>query len=106
MYDQVSVEDTTNNIVFRINELGSGLHIGEQGLVSRSAIFLFINSDSLLQGLTSTHSLSGLINHTDTVIGVVHTVYAIAWLAINQSVSQSLPSNSQYSTHNHFRDQA
>jgi len=98
VYDEVLVEDATNNLVVKINQLGSGLHIGERELVSLSNSYLIVNVDALLQGLVSTQS-SSLMNHADTVIGVVHIVYAIAWLAINQSVSQSLPSNFQYSAH-------
>lgn len=97
------MEDATNNLVVKINQLGSGLHIGERELVSLPNSYFIVNADALLQGLVSTQS-SSLMNHADTVIGVVHTVYAIAWLAINQSVSQSLPSNFQYSAHNPFRD--
>jgi len=96
------VEDTTYNLVVKINQLGSGLHIGERELVSLPNSYIIMNVDSLLQGLVTTQS-SSLMNHADTVIGVVHIVYAIAWLAINQSVSQSLSSNFRYSAYNPFR---
>ncbi|KAJ3573658.1 hypothetical protein NP233_g2277 [Leucocoprinus birnbaumii] len=80
VYDEVLVEDSTNNQLVKINELGTGMYIGERG-----------------PDLMPTAPLSSLVNNVmsamfggprtmDTVLGVVHTVYAIAWLAINQSL--------------------
>jgi len=48
------VEDTTYNLVVKINQLGSGLHIGERELVSLPNSYIIMNVDSLLQGLVTT----------------------------------------------------
>lgn len=89
VYDEVLVEDSTNNQLVKVNELGSGMYVGERG-----------------PDLMPTAPLSNLVNNVmsavfggprtmDTVLEVVHTVYAIAWLAINQSLDPAEAANRQ-----------
>ncbi|PFH54811.1 hypothetical protein AMATHDRAFT_38056 [Amanita thiersii Skay4041] len=84
VFDESLVEVTNGQLV-RVPELGSRLNVGEKG------------PDILPPPTSSIHSLFGFLlgghrpNSSDTVVAVKHTVYAVAWLALNQSASLRLP---------------
>jgi ubiquitin-conjugating enzyme E2 O len=102
VFDEALVEDSTNNQIVKINEMASGMYVGERGPVSfplfHSALdTLFSNHPP--QDLMPTAPISNLVNNMmsavfggsramDTVLDIQHTVYAVIWLAINQSVSR------------------
>ncbi|KXN83875.1 putative ubiquitin-conjugating enzyme E2 23 [Leucoagaricus sp. SymC.cos] len=80
VFDEALVDDSTNNQVVKISEMASGMYVGERG-----------------PDLMPTAPLSNLVNNVmsavfgggramDTVLEIQHTVYAIAWLAVNQSL--------------------
>jgi hypothetical protein len=83
----------------RLPELGSRLAVGETGVVCLD-LFLSIQSVNIcwLQDVLPPPSTGAQTvfqstqeNHEkkDVVVAVKHTVYAIAWLAVNQSVMKS-----------------
>ncbi|KAF8634421.1 hypothetical protein AX15_000872 [Amanita polypyramis BW_CC] len=76
-----SVVEIANGQLIRVPELGSRLNVGERG------------SDILpppTSGILGYLFGGGHRPHTsDTVIAVKHSVFAIAWLALNQSLSQA-----------------
>ncbi|KAJ7293424.1 hypothetical protein C8J57DRAFT_1551895 [Mycena rebaudengoi] len=79
LYDEVLVEVSTGELV-RLPELGSRLSVGEKG------------QDILPPITSSVHNLFGFLlgsarpSGSDTVVQITHTVYAITWLAVNQSL--------------------
>lgn len=96
MYDESIVEVSTGQLV-RLPELSSRLAVGEKGSVSlfhftARAIHSICSQDILPPPTNGVQNLFGFLlgNHraggVDTVIGVKHTVYAVAWLALNQTV--------------------
>ncbi|KAI0355359.1 hypothetical protein OH77DRAFT_1403203 [Trametes cingulata] len=93
MFDESLVEVPGGNLV-RLPELSARLAVGERG------------PDILPQPMSSVSGILGFLlggnrpSDRDTVISVKHTVLAIAWLAINQSLSpeeaQSRPRPQRY----------
>lgn len=85
----------------RVPEVSAHLTVGERGGVScRFVLSVHIRAEILQDILPSTSGengqsfLSYLLGGTrasvfDTVVDVKHTVYAIAWMAINQMVCYS-----------------
>ncbi|KAI0650395.1 hypothetical protein C8Q79DRAFT_902140 [Trametes meyenii] len=93
MFDESLVEVPGGNLV-RLPELSARLTVGEKG------------SDILPQPMNSVSGILGFLmggqrpSDRDVVISVKHTVLAVAWLAINQSLSseeaQSRPRPQRY----------
>ncbi|KAF8640906.1 hypothetical protein AX17_000554 [Amanita inopinata Kibby_2008] len=83
VFDESVVEIADGQLV-RVPELGSRLNVGERG------------SDILPPPTGSMHNLFGFLlgghrsNSSDMVVAVKHSVYAIAWLALNQSLSPAI----------------
>ncbi|KAK2461639.1 hypothetical protein APHAL10511_006102 [Amanita phalloides] len=78
-----SIVEMANGQLVRVPELGSRLNVGERG------------SDILPPSTNSMHNILDFVlgrshrtNVSDTVLAVKHSVYAIAWLALNQYLSQ------------------
>lgn len=101
VFDESIVEVLTGlaGQLVRLPELGSRLTVGETGVV-RLDLFLSINDSNIysLQDVlpplatgvqTLFESPRGNNYSNDVVVAVKHTVYAIAWLAVNQSVGKS-----------------
>ncbi|KAI0307690.1 hypothetical protein B0F90DRAFT_1807124 [Multifurca ochricompacta] len=78
LFDE-AVVDVSNGQLVRLPELSSRLTVGEKG----SDIIPPPASVGNLFGLFSRPSRNG---HTDTVVDVKHSVLAVSWLAINQSL--------------------
>ncbi|RPD66821.1 hypothetical protein L226DRAFT_529226 [Lentinus tigrinus ALCF2SS1-7] len=80
MFDEAWIEVTGGNLV-RLPELSARLAIGEKG------------PDILPQPMSTVQGLFGFLlgstrpSTADTVVSVKHTVLAISWLAINQSLT-------------------
>ena len=96
MFDESLVEVPGGTLV-RLPELSARLAVGEKGSVSGSTFLLrfmtdLSSQDILPQPMSSVSGILGFLlggnrpSDRDTVIQVKHTVLAIAWLAINQSV--------------------
>ncbi|KAI0371562.1 hypothetical protein BV20DRAFT_965322 [Pilatotrama ljubarskyi] len=93
MFDESLVEVPGGNLV-RLPELSARLAVGEKG------------PDILPQPMSSVSGILGFLlggnrpSDRDTVVSVKHTVLAVAWLAINQSLSpeeaQSRPRPQRY----------
>ncbi|KAL0578614.1 hypothetical protein V5O48_003405 [Marasmius crinis-equi] len=79
MYDESIIELPTGQLV-RLPEFGSRLVVGER---AENIIPNHSNGVQNLFGFLLGHTRSGGL---ETVIVVKHTVYAIAWLALNQSL--------------------
>ena len=113
VFDEAIVEVSSGQLV-RLPELGSRLNVGDSGSVSSSTpdSFCILNSNVLPQSIlppvpSTVQNLFGLLQGTidgskDTVIAVKHNAYAVAWLALNQSVRLSphpLTFDTNFSTH-------
>ncbi|TFK36863.1 hypothetical protein BDQ12DRAFT_685995 [Crucibulum laeve] len=89
VFDEAIVEVPGRHLV-RLPELGSHLRVGDKGVdiippsVTGSLPAIF---DMLLGNQRS--------NTPDTVIAIKHTAYAIAWLAVNQTLSAADAENRQ-----------
>ncbi|KAJ6621581.1 hypothetical protein B0H10DRAFT_2016484 [Mycena sp. CBHHK59/15] len=85
LYDEVLVEVSTGDLI-RLPELGSRLSVGEKG------------HDILPPPTSGVHNLFGFLlgntrpSKSDLVVQITHSVYAITWLAVNQSLD---PEDSQ-----------
>ncbi|KAF8078774.1 hypothetical protein FPV67DRAFT_1466416 [Lyophyllum atratum] len=79
LYDESLVEVSTGHLV-RLPELSSRLNVGEKGtdIIPPPSGGMY-NLFGFFLGATRPDSV-------DTVISVKHTVYAVAWLAVNQSL--------------------
>ncbi|KAJ6519669.1 hypothetical protein C8R45DRAFT_30290 [Mycena sanguinolenta] len=82
LFDEVLVE-ISNGEIIRLPELGSRLAVGEKG------------PDILPPPAASVHNLFGFLlanNHrpspSDICVEIVHSVYAITWLALSQALDQ------------------
>lgn len=117
VFDESIVEVLTEQAgqLVRLPELGSRLTVGETGVV-RLGLILSIHDSNIywLQDVLPPPATSAQIlfesprgnnYNNDVVVAVKHTVYAVAWLAVNQSVrnanftvypllSSDLPGNS------------
>ncbi|KAI0068302.1 hypothetical protein BV25DRAFT_1911299 [Artomyces pyxidatus] len=78
LFDE-AVVDVSNGQLVRLPELSSRLTIGEKG---SDIIPAPINASNLFGFFTRQRQ-----SHADTVVEVKHSVLAISWLAINQSLS-------------------
>ncbi len=96
MFDESLVEVPGGTLV-RLPELSARLAVGEKGQVSCGYLYRWIGvhnlvKDILPQPVGSVTGILGFLlggtrpSDRDTVISVKHTVLAVAWLAINQSV--------------------
>jgi len=101
VFDESIVEVLTEQAgqLVRLPELGSRLTVGETGVV-RLDLFLSIHDSNIywLQDVlpplatnaqTLFESPRGNNYNNDVVVAVKHTVYAVAWLAVNQSVGKA-----------------
>ncbi len=97
MFDEAMVEMESGALV-RLPELSARLAVGERGPVSDYLYLIHVRLMSTSQNILppptpGMHSLIGFLlgnarpGNQDTVLNVKRTVLAVAWLAINQSVS-------------------
>ncbi|THH13368.1 hypothetical protein EW146_g6839 [Bondarzewia mesenterica] len=87
LFDEATV-DVSNGQLVRLPELSSRLTVGEKG----KDIIPFPVSVTNLFGLLSRSSRP---SHSDTVVGVKHSVLAISWLAINQTLPLAIAQSIQ-----------
>ncbi|KAF9462093.1 hypothetical protein BDZ94DRAFT_1194975 [Collybia nuda] len=79
LYDEATVEVASGHLI-HLPELSSRLSVGEKG------------SDILPPAAGGVHNFFGFLmgppptGGADTVVAIKHTVYAVAWLAVNQSL--------------------
>ncbi|KAF8203179.1 hypothetical protein BJ912DRAFT_943109 [Pholiota molesta] len=84
VFDESIVQTSSGQLV-RLPELGSRLAVGENGL--------YLPHASGVQNLLGV--LQSSTEGTETVIAVKHTIYAVAWLALNQSLDPNIAEDKQ-----------
>ncbi|KAF9455069.1 hypothetical protein P691DRAFT_691418 [Macrolepiota fuliginosa MF-IS2] len=82
VFDELSVDVKSKGQVVSVPLLGSRMNVGDKG-TDLSPTPTFTNLSSILG------SVFGMRPGSDTVLEVRHTVYAISWLAINQSLDRT-----------------
>ncbi|XP_006454656.1 hypothetical protein AGABI2DRAFT_114397 [Agaricus bisporus var. bisporus H97] len=89
IFDEALVQLQSSGQIVKLPEMGSRLFIGDRGpdIVPPP---VYSNFTSMLNSVFGNHSTGDA-----TVIDVKHTVYAIGWLALNQSLDPSLLENRQ-----------
>lgn len=95
VFDESTVQVSNGQLV-RIPELGSRLVVGEKGSVRTISLHGDFSAKPFQDIIPPSDSVHNIVNFllgrssrpttSDTVLTVNHSVYAVAWLALNQYV--------------------